>query len=80
MTLVELLVVLVILSIVASMSAGTLRWKADPSAAGARAEQRTAAIQSGRAVTTCDSLGRCTVFLPDGRVVPGQAPAMGGPS
>lgn len=80
MTLAELLVVMVILGIVASMSTATLRWKATTNAASDRTERRTAAIRSGSVITSCDSTGRCTVFLPDGRVVSIQPVATGGPS
>lgn len=79
MTLVELLVVLVILSIVASMSAATLRWRTSSPAADPHAEMRTAAIRTGRVVTSCDSLGACTTFLPDGRIVTGQPASLQSP-
>ena len=80
MTMVELLVALVILSIVASMSASSLRWQAAKSVADARAGMRTAAIRSGREVATCDSAGTCMVFLPDGRVVAGKPAGTAGGS
>jgi prepilin-type N-terminal cleavage/methylation domain-containing protein len=71
MTLLELLVVLLLLGIMTSVSALSLRpllTEAPPTAAQTFGQRRDSAALTGHAVTWNDTLGRLVRLLPDGRV------------